>query len=600
MPTSESVMRDYRARADEGNGLWNENANTGWGPTGMILQVASEEFRKDFLRELGKQGFEDVAEWHKKGLVHVHDMGMPMEVPYCCGHSFQNLMEDGLDSQSVSAGPAKHLNSIINHAVNHIASCANEWAGAQAYSDIDLYLAAYLAKDWMGWIEEHELGPEKAKEIAVREARQAVQNFIYHLNYSTRYGSQPPFSNITLAITCPEDMKDRPVVIAGEILKGHEGQEVTYGDLWWFQSTIAECFLDVMVKGDHRGRGFTFPVLTINATEEFLTHPLRFKVYELTAKYGSPFFQNFVNGVSAGKKLDPADVRAMCCRLNIDKSLIRKHTGGIFGAGDNTGSIIVITISLPYLAVECAQTGKNFYSRLREVMKRLREVMKWKRGVVVEAFNRGFLPTTRMSLKRGFQTFYTTFGFIGLWEAVALLTNDEDSFLTKRGMAHAKLVLHQMVETADEFVEEDGQLYNVEGVPAESASYKLARKAIKTFGSKAVPYRGTVKRPYFTNSTHLPVEIQDRLDLVMETQSQLQAIPSGGTVVHLYTGEVMTAEDVETAVKQMCKTSVPYFSITTVYSVCPICGYKQGIHDFCEHTEAEIRSAGINPEDIIQ
>lgn len=602
MATSEKVIRDYMARADEGAGMWNENANSGWGPTGLMLTVASEEFRKEFLRELKSNGFEDVAEWHRTGRVHIHDMGMPVAVPYCCGHSFINLMERGLDSASVSAGPAKHTRSIINQAVNFIASCANEWAGAQAFSDIDVYIAAYAAKYHMEKLKDWENGKctlEYAWELTEAETRQSIQEFIFHLNYSTRYGAQPPFSNVTLALTCPPDLQDRPVMIAGKPLVSNDGDELAYGNLKVYQDLVAEAFLDEMLKGDFRGRGFTFPVLTINVTNEFFDHPLRQKVYELTAKYGSPFYQNFINGHSGDEKLDPQDVRSMCCRLQINQEDIRKKTGGIFGAGDNTGSIIVITINLPWLALQ-AKDDVDFFILLEETMNRLREVMRWKRGVVVREYNKGFLPTTKMALDRNFDTFFCTFGMIGLWECIEELMNDKRSFLSFYGMQLAERILVTMREMAVTFSEEDGDLYNVEAVPGESASYKLARKTIRHFGMGEVPYRGNSKAPYFTNGTNIPAEMQDQLDLVLETQTKLQPALSGGTVVHLYTGEKMEAHEVESVVRTMCGTYLPYFSVSTIYSVCPICGYKIGEHEYCEHTEAEIRAAGFDPAQFVE
>lgn len=599
---SRRVIRDYLAREDAGFGMFNENANGGWTPNGLLLTVAQEEVKADYLARIEEAGFREVAEWHRLGKVHLHDLGMGHPTGYCVGHSLRDLCERGLISDTVTAGPAKHLRTLCNHIIGFIGSCSNEWAGAQALSDIDVFMAPYLFADYKKFLKRAKSAKD-AFEQTVEEAQQCVQGICFQLNLSTRYGSQAPFSNITLAMTCPNDLAKQPVMVAGEALTDMEGHPMTYGDLSVWQNMVAEAFLDVMLHGDHTGRVFTFPVLTANCTEELFDHPLFDKLCDLTAKYGTPFFQNFISGISGGKRLDPADVRSMCCRLSIDESMIRKHTGGLFGNGDNTGSLMVSTLNLPYLALEAKENaipGRNlesaFYLNVYDTMCSLRGMMSWKRGQVEASLKSGFLPMTKTALSRGFDTFYCTFGLIGLWEAVEIVTGDKNSLLSDEGLALGTRILRAMTDQVLKWSEEDKKLWNVEAVPGESAGYKLARKTLKVFPD--APVRGTKAAPYWTNGTTIPVEFQGDLVNVIKTQSALQKIPSGGTVVHLYTGEKLTRESVKAAIKLMCSTPIPFFSISAVYSHCPICGHKQGEHEFCVHTDEEIRAAGYDPEQL--
>jgi len=402
-------------------------------------------------------------------------------------------------------------------------------------------------------------------------------------------------------------MKDQLALVGGKPIQDYfeyteDGVKVnnhTYGELGEWQRLIAEAVLDTFLKGDAEGKGFTFPVLTINVTTKFFEHPLFTKVADLSNKFGTPFFQNFVNGVGGGQKLQPADVRSMCCRLSINLNEVAAHTGGLFGNGDQTGSLQVVTVSLPYVVRESDCDTKFFFSRLKDIMVMIKDEELWKRKIVTEYFDKGFFELAKQNFKRGFDTFFTSVGFIGLWEAVEMLTDNKNSFLNDDGLDLAEEILTFMKDTVQGFMEETGTLFNLEGVPAEGATYKLAKKALKKFPD--IAHRGLKKAPYFTNSCHIPVEYQDRLDLIFKTQNRLQTIPTGGTVTHFTTGEEMTTSEIKTAIKTICNSQIPYFSINTVFSICPICGYIKGTHFTCpnKHTEEDmIRLKNLQPNYI--
>lgn len=608
----DSIVDDYLGKGDSSN----ENANMGFSPNGLLFTVGGEGLSKDNLRRLEAAGFGELADLHKIGGVHIHDLSFGFASPYCAGWSLSNLLDSGITCGTVVSAPAKHFRTAVNHIVNFIGSVSNEFAGAQAFSDIDIYLAPYAYKSFLDY-QKNGLSESQSFLLAKREVNQSIQELLFHLNYSTRWGSQTPFSNITLAITCPEDMKDRIAFVGGKPLSDYyefseSGQEIkkniTYGELGKWQTMIVDAILDTYIHGDGRGNGFTFPILTLNVTEEFFNMPQRHKIFELTAKFGTPYFQNFINGHSGGHKINPADVRSMCCRLSINTADIAKHTGGLFGNAEQTGSLQVITISLPYIA-EIARLNSSegsghrlgiFYDLLEKYMGLCKDEMLWKRKIVEEFFDKNFFPMTKGNLKRGFKTFFTTIGFIGLWEAVEILTGDKDSFLTTDGMVTAESILTYMRDTTNAFTQETKKLFNLEATPAESACYKLAQKAIKAMPD--IKHAGLKKAPYFTNSCHVPVELQDQLDLVIQTQNKLQILPNGGTATHFFIGEELTAQQVETFVKTICQTKIPYFSCTVIYSLCEIHGRVAGSHEICplEHTEEQITKLRLTRPELIE
>jgi len=588
----DSIIDEYLSMGDNAK----ENANMSYGPSGMLFTVGGEGLKKDYLKRMKEAGFEKLVSWHDKGKVHIHDLSLGVIVPYCAGHSLMNLITDGLDTSSVKSSPAKHFSSIINHMVNYIGANANDFAGAQAFNDIDLYLAPYAYKAYLDY---KKMGC--SRNIAFRLTRktvyQEIQSFIFHLNYNSRWGNQSPFSNITLSITVPDDMKEEQATVGGRPVYQYfdymeDGIEVnnhTYGDMVEWQQLIIDAILDTYLVGDAEGKSFTFPVLTINVTEDFFNMRSADKICELANKFGTPFFQNYINGIGGGQKMSTSDVRSMCCRLSLNMDDLKSHTGGIFGNADNTGSIQVVTVNLPYIAKEYIENGSNninnFYKEITQVMEEIRDEQLWKRKIVDRYFERGFFELAKQNFRRGFDTFFTTIGFIGLWECIEMLINDEKSFITDEGIKLAQSILNYMKEECNRFMKETDKLYNFEAVPAEGATYKLAKKSLKQFPD--IKHRGLKKAPYFTNSCHLPVEYQNQLYLIFETQNKLQTIPTGGTVTHFTTGEEMTTEETKEAIRTICQTNIPFFSINSIFSICPICGYQKGKYFTCPNKHSE-------------
>lgn len=586
-----------------------ENANMStMGPAGLLLVVGGAALRVDYLHRLREEGFGELVDLHESGRIHIHDLTLGYKTPYCAGHSLQNLLSDGISAGAIKSGPAKRLRSAVNHIINYIGASSNEFAGAQAFNDVDLFLGPYACDYYMHILATYKsVSEEDARAMVLDEVVQSTQEMIFHLNYNTRYGGQAPFSNISLALDVPSDMAQQRPLIGGKTLEerwsrpvpGHDAETAaTYESLAFWQQMIAEAILDNFMRGDIEGKGFTFPVLSINAVPELFSHPLKDKVFALSARFGNPYYQNYVNGYSGDHKLDPSDVRSMCCRLQIDQNMIRKHTGGAFGNGDQTGSIIVITQNYPMIAMDAYKPGMSpdeAYEAFIKEMSRIGELIKemelWKRKVVTQSWKEGFFPMAQTNLRRGFDTFYTTLGFVGLWEAIEVITGSDESFMTDIGLEYAQKALKHARNMAAQWSEETHTLFNFEATPAESAAYKLCLKMLKVYPD--APHRGTPEAPYLTNSCHIPVEYNDDVPALLHTQGVLQPIISGGTVVHLHTGEKLTVEGVEAMVRTMCETRIPFFSVSPVYSRCACCGrIIPGDHEYCpyEHTDEQIEA----------
>lgn len=612
----DGIIDDYMGRGDSAT----ENANMGWGPNGMLMAVGGEGLKRDNLERLRRNGFGELADLHKRGGVHIHDLSLGLNTPYCVGLSFQNLIDNGIPAQAgcASAAPAKYIDTLVNQAVNSIGMVCNEVAGAIAYNNIDLYMGAYAYKEYLDRKAAGMTKPMAFQRTRVK-VRKAIRTLLWHLNYNNRFGGQAPFSNITLAVTVPDDMKDTVASVGGKPISEHYDpmssgitvKKETYGELLEWQRLVADLILDTFIEGDEEGKAFTFPVLTINLTEELFDDPIRHKIWELTAKFGNPQYQNFINGrTSVNKKLDPADVRSMCCRLSLDLNDLKSHTGGLFGNSDATGSLQNVTLCLPFLAADVKQRFDDgeikgvrlfdaYKSELTRVMEMIRDEQIWKREIVNKRFDQGFYKMTRANLPRGFKTFFTTIGFLGLFEAVQVLATEE-GFLSEDGMNVAEEIMLHMKNEVDRFMkEEDGQLFNLEATPAESASYKLAKKALKEFPE--IPHRGLKVRPYFTNSCHLPAEMQDRTDLMFITQSRLQTVPSGGTVTHFYVGEDLKVDEVESIIKGICETPIPFFSLSVIYSMCVKHGRIAGAHEHCPLcTEADAKEIAMTHPELVE
>lgn len=612
----DGIVDDYMERGESST----ENANMGWGPNGLLMATGGEGLKRDNLERLRRAGFGELAALHKRGCVHIHDLSLGVNTPYCVGLSLENLISDGIPGKAGAAasGPAHHINIMLGQMVNVIGMVANEVAGAVAFNNVDLYLAPYAYKAYLDYKADGVSNPTAYK-LARKKVRKAVRSFIWNMNNTNRWGGQTPFSNITLALSVPDDMKDRPAMVGEKPIADHydkmssgiEVKRTTYGDMYPWQRLVADAFLDTFIGGDYEGNMFTFPVLTVNLTKDLFEDEIRHKVWQLTAKFGNPQFQNFLNGVtSVDKKLDPADVRSMCCRLSLDLDELKSHTGGLFGNSDATGSLQNITMSLPFLAMwvrerwERKEFGDReltqaFKMELSRVIGLIRDEQIWKRKVVEERFDQGFYKMVRCNLPRGFKTFFTTIGFMGLFECVQALTGDDAGFLSEEGMQLAEEIELHMTKEVDRTKKDTGALFNLEATPGESAAIKLARKALKEFPE--VPHRGLKSRPYFTNSCHLPAELQDQTDLVFLTQSRLQTIPSGGTVTHFYVGEDLRPDEVEAVVRSICETPIPFFSLSVIFSMCIKHGRIVGYHEYCPLcTEADAKEiAKTHPELIV-
>lgn len=559
------AIRDYVSRDD-----WriHENANEQVSFTSLSSFILGEVYR-DYVMNVNLTTKENKA--HKDGAIHIHDLKCGFLIPYCSGWPLKLLLSTGIPegSWSTGANPAKHLMSAVSHITNFIIIASNEFAGAQAFNSVDTLLAPFVRKDKM----------------YLREVKQAMQLLVFTLNYATRYhGSQSPFSNLTFDLTVPPDMKDEPAVVGGE------PQDFTYGDCQAEMDMINEAFLEVLLEGGGGETPHTFPIPTYNITNDLTNGGVNPDVLRLlqkaTAKYGYPYYQNMI-----GSGLDPADTRAMCCRLSLSNEAIKKHTGGLFGAGDMTGSIGVVTLNLAYITCEAkdhldkhpsADLINTYYQVLDHYTAMARDVLEKKRAEVDNNYESGFLPFTRYYLgKRGFKTYFSTIGVIGGHEACLNLYGHDMGIDTEPGARLMAATLDRLGERCDRYQEETGNLYNLESSPAESAAYSLALKTKKKWGPH-VQLSGTRDVPYLTNSTNLPVCDGDLWEGVKH-QEELQAKYTGGTVFHVFAGEKQADPDaVWELVLSICQQSkLPYVSFTPTFSVCPTHGYLAGEHDVC-------------------
>jgi ribonucleoside-triphosphate reductase len=472
------------------------------------------------------------------------------------------LIAEGLGGvpDKITSTPAKHLSTLMQQAVNFLGCLQNEWAGAQAFSSFDTYIAPFVKEDG----------------LSDKEIKQCLQSFIFGVNTPSRWGCQAPFTNITLDWNCPADLKDRKAVVGGK------ETNFCYGDCKEEMDRVNRIFIELMLEGDAAGRGFQYPIPTYNITADFdWASPNARLLFEMTARYGTPYFQNFVNS-----DLDPSDVRSMCCRLQLDKRELRKRGGGLFGSDELTGSIGVVTISLPRLGY-FAKNKNDFFFRLENLMVLAKESLKTKRKVVTKLLETGLFPYTRRYL-RTMDNHFNTIGLVGMNECILNFLGRDITIASEEGQEFALSVLDFMRNKLADFQEETGELFNLEATPAESTSYRLAKHDKQRYPD--IICSGT-SEPYYTNSTQLPVmqteDIFDALDL----QEKLQTAYTGGTVFHTFIGEAI--EDWQVC-RDLVKTiafnyRVPYFTISPTFSVCPVHGYLKGEHFFCPQCKEEER-----------
>lgn len=537
----------------------NENANVNYSLGGLILHNSGTITANYWLKNIYSEA---VAEAHRNADFHIHDLSMFSG--YCAGWSLRQLIQEGLGGvpDKISSKPARHLNTLMQQAVNFLGCLQNEWAGAQAFSSFDTYIAPFV----------------KADKLTDKEIKQCLQSFIFGVNTPSRWGSQAPFTNITLDWTVPQDLRNKPAIVGGKEM------DFTYEDCQMEMDRINKIFIELMLEGDAAGRGFQYPIPTYNITADFNWDSDNARLlFEMTARYGTPYFQNFVNS-----DLDPSDVRSMCCRLQLDKRELRKRGGGLFGSDELTGSIGVVTINLPRIGY-LAKDEDDFYRRLSRLMDLAKESLVTKRKVVNRLLEAGLFPYTKRYLK-SLDNHFNTIGLVGMNECLLNFFGKDCTIATEAGQAFSLKTLQFMRNRLADYQEETGELFNLEATPAESTSYRLAKHDKKRFPD--IITAGT-DEPYYTNSTQLPVMLTDDIFDALDLQENLQASYTGGTVFHAFLGEAI--DDWRTCrnlVKSIAHNyRIPYFTISPTFSVCPVHGYLAGEHFTCPICKEEQESA---------
>lgn len=547
----EKTIAEYLDQSD-----WrvHANANQGYSLGGMILNTSGKLVANYWLNSIYTK---DIRDAHIEGDVHIHDLDMFSG--YCAGWSLRQLLEEGFNGVpgKVESSPPKHLETAVAQMVNFLGTLQNEWAGAQAFSSFDTYLAPFIKLD----------------NLTEAQVKQCIQQFVFNLNVPSRWGTQTPFSNVTLDWVCPEDMREKHPIIGGV------EQPFTYGECQAEMDVINKVFIDVMSTGDAKGRIFTFPIPTYNITKDFnWDNENAQALFEMTAKYGIPYFQNFINS-----SLNPSDVRSMCCRLQLDLRQLRARGGGLFGSAEMTGSIGVVTINLPRIGY-LAKSKEDFFVRLGRLMTISKDSLEMKRKVVEDNIERGLLPFTRRYLP-SLHNHFSTIGLNGMNEAC--LNFIQRDITTSEGKGFAKEVLDFMRDRLADFQEKTGHFYNLEATPAEGTTYRFAKEDRMRF--PGIVQAGTPDAPYYTNSSHLPVSYTEDPLFALEHQDELQTRYTGGTVLHLFLGErVQDWLACRNFVKKVAEMNrLPYFTITPTFSVCPTHGYMKGEIAHCPTCEAE-------------
>ena len=545
-----STMDGYLSQSD-----WrvNENANVNFSLGGLILHNSGTITANYWLKNIYP---EEIANAHKNAEFHLHDLSMFSG--YCAGWSLRQLIQEGLGGvpDKITSKPAKHLLTLIQQIVNFLGIMQNEWAGAQALSGFDTYIAPFV----------------KADNLSEKDVKQGLQSFVFGVNTPSRWGSQAPFTNITLDWVCPDDLKDKPAVVGGKEM------DFTYGDCQKEMDMINKCFIELMLDGDANGRGFQYPIPTYNITRSFdWDSPNAKLLFEMTAKYGTPYFQNFINS-----SLNPGDVRSMCCRLQLDKRELRKRGGGLFGSDEFTGSIGVVTINLPRIGY-LSGDRTEFFNRLSNLMDLAAQSLVIKRKVINRLMNTGLFPYTRRYLHH-LNNHFSTIGICGMNECLLNFTGKD--ITTKEGKEFAVEILNFMRNKLSEYQEKTGDLFNLEATPAESTSYRLAKHDKEAFPDIITSGE---EDPYYTNSTQLPVNYTTDIFEALDHQDALQVLYTGGTVFHGFIGEAIDDwNSCKNLVKKIAYNyKLPYFTITPTFSVCPVHGYLQGEHFTCDKCKKE-------------
>lgn len=529
-----------------------ENSTVTYSVGGLILSNSGAVTANYWLSEIYD---EEIANAHRNADIHIHDLSML--TGYCAGWSLKQLITEGLGGieGKITSAPAKHLSVLCNQMVNFLGIMQNEWAGAQAFSSFDTYLAPFV----------------KADNLTYPEVKKCIESFIYGVNTPSRWGTQAPFSNITLDWTVPQDLAELPAIVGGK------SQEFKYKDCKPEMDMINKAFIETMIEGDANGRGFQYPIPTYSITSDFDwsdTENNRL-LFEMTSKYGTPYFSNYINS-----DMEPSDVRSMCCRLRLDLRELRKKTGGYFGSGESTGSVGVVTINMPRIAYQ-SKDEKEFYKRLDRLMDLSARSLKIKRDVITKLLNEGLYPYTRRYLG-SFDSHFSTIGLIGMNEVGLNAKWLGKDMTDPKTQQFTKEVLEHMRERLVGYQEEYGDLYNLEATPAESTTYRLAKHDreqwpdIRTAGSKG-------DTPYYTNSSHLPVEYTEDIFDALDIQDELQTLYTSGTVFHAFLGEKLPDwRSAASLVRKIAENyKLPYYTLSPTYSVCKDHGYITGEHFTC-------------------
>ncbi|WP_254598571.1 ribonucleoside triphosphate reductase [Achromobacter piechaudii] len=551
----ESAMEEYLDQRD-----WrvNANANQGYSLGGLILNVAGKVTANYWLSHVFTP---EAGRAHREGDIHIHDLDMLSG--YCAGWSLRQLLTEGFNGVpgKVESTPPRHMSAAIGQIVNFLGTLQNEWAGAQAFSSFDTYMAPFIRRDAMTYA----------------QVKQAMQELIFNLNVPSRWGTQTPFTNLTFDWTCPADLKEQVPYVGGEEMP------FTYGELQEEMDMINRAYIEVMMAGDAKGRVFTFPIPTYNITPDFdWGHPNTDRLFEMTARYGLPYFQNFLNS-----DLEPHMVRSMCCRLQLDLRELLKRGNGLFGSAEQTGSVGVVTVNCARLGYTCQGDEARLMQRLDHLLALGRDVLETKRAVVQRYIDQGLYPYTRRYLGT-LRNHFSTLGVNGINEMIRNFTNDADDVTTPAGHALAVRLLDRVRARMTEFQEQTGHLYNLEATPAEGTTYRFAREDRKRY--PGILQAGSDAQPYYTNSSQLPVGYTDDPFHALQLQETLQGKYTGGTVLHLYMNEAVSSAE---ACKQLVRRALsnfrlPYITVTPTFSICPNHGYLAGHHEFCPKCDAEL------------
>ena len=528
-----------------------ENSTVTYSVGGLILSNSGAITANYWLSEIYDT---EVAEAHRSAAIHLHDLSML--TGYCAGWSLKQLIQEGLGGVpgKITSSPAGHLSTLCNQMVNFLGIMQNEWAGAQAFSSFDTYLAPFV----------------KVDNLTQKEVKQCIQSFIYGVNTPSRWGTQAPFSNITLDWVCPADLADQPAIVGGKEM------DFTYGDCKKEMDMVNKAFIEIMIEGDANGRGFQYPIPTYSITRNFDWSETENNklLFEMTAKYGTPYFSNYINS-----DMEPSDVRSMCCRLRLDLRELRKKSGGFFGSGESTGSIGVVTINLPRIAY-LAENEQDFYKRLDKLMDISARSLRTKRLVITRLMENGLYPYTKRYLGT-FANHFSTIGLIGMNEVGLNAKWLRADLTNEKTQEFAKQVLDHMRERLSDYQEEYGDLYNLEATPAESTTYRFAKHDKEAFPDIITANENGT--PYYTNSSHLPVGYTEDIFTALEIQDELQTRYTSGTVFHAFLGEKLpdwkAAADLVRKIAENHK--LPYYTMSPTYSVCADHGYITGEQYTC-------------------